>query len=246
MALREEFERDGDRLFRMRSYLPLLLAVLFVLAMLSPGYSHREYPSGRGWEAACLAVSLMGLAVRIYTIGHTPAGTSGRNTGGQVADSLNTTGIYSVVRHPLYLGNLVIWIGVSMYPRLWWVTLLTILLFWVYYERIMYAEEEFLRRSFSGVYSEWADRTPAIIPRLAGWRKASLGFSLRNVLKREYSGFFAIIASFTFLDMVSGFIGARTVAPDPMWRIIFAAGALVAGSLRILKHKTDIFSVEGR
>ena len=31
--------------------------------------------------------------------------TSGRNTHDQVADSLNTSGIYSIVRHPLYVGN---------------------------------------------------------------------------------------------------------------------------------------------
>ncbi|MGB8874133.1 MAG: hypothetical protein WCC75_12145, partial [Desulfobaccales bacterium] len=42
-----------------------------------------------------------------------PRGTSGRNTQGQVAETLNTTGIYSLVRNPLYLGNFLIWLGLS-------------------------------------------------------------------------------------------------------------------------------------
>lgn len=64
------------------------------------------------WAWSCIAVSLFGLLIRAVTIGFTPKGTSGRNTKeGQVAEVLNTKGIYSVVRHPLYLGNYFMWLG---------------------------------------------------------------------------------------------------------------------------------------
>ncbi|MEI3590430.1 MAG: hypothetical protein V8Q44_05920 [Alistipes ihumii] len=63
----------------------------------------------------CLLVSLFGLAIRIRTAGHTPDRTSGRNTAeGQVADEPNTTGIYSMMRNPLYVGDLFKWPGIAL------------------------------------------------------------------------------------------------------------------------------------
>ena len=36
--------------------------------------------------------------------------TSGKNTAKQIAESLNTSGIYSVLRNPLYLANFLNWL----------------------------------------------------------------------------------------------------------------------------------------
>ena len=62
-----------------------------------------------------LLVSLFGLAVRVRTAGHTPDRTSDRRTAeGQVPDEPNTTGIYSVMRNPLYVGDLFKWPGIAL------------------------------------------------------------------------------------------------------------------------------------
>ena len=157
MALREEFERTGNWLFRWRSYLPLALIGIFLLALREyeyPGHSERLDAL---WEAVCLFVSFFGLAIRIFTVGHTPKRTSGRNTKEQVANTLNTTGIYSVVRHPLYLGNFFMGLGIALFAHLWWLTLIYMLVFWIYYERIMFAEEAFLTNKFGNEYIKWAE-----------------------------------------------------------------------------------------
>ena len=99
------------------------------------------------WQGCCLAVSLLGLVVRIITVGRAPMGTSGRNTREQVANTLNSTGMYSVVRHPLYLGNYLIMMGFALWPHVWWLAVLTTCFYALYYERIMLAEEAFLRRA---------------------------------------------------------------------------------------------------
>ncbi len=59
------------------------------------------------YEFMCFTVSLKGIMVRIMAIGYIPKGASGRNTR-QKADDLNTTGMYSVARNPLYSGNYLI------------------------------------------------------------------------------------------------------------------------------------------
>lgn len=252
MALREELERNGNWLFRRRSWLPILLYPGALAAM----YHHPEtthcYISHDGWGLFCLAVSLMGLVVRALTIGFTPQGTSGRNTDKQVAESLNETGMYSLVRHPLYLGNYLMWLGLMLFIGLWWFVALCSLLYWLYYERIMYAEEEFLRQKYGVRYEIWAIRTPAFMPRFSGWIAPPLGFSLRNVLKREYNGMFAVVVSLTLLNvlshqLVSEEMGlAALLSVDTIWLVVLALGSVIFLVLRTLKKNTRLLDMEGR
>ncbi|RLD62309.1 MAG: lipid A phosphate methyltransferase [Bacteroidetes bacterium] len=246
MALKEEYIKSGNWLFKRRSYLPLILLVIFIFGLKNYKYLGNNEALDDYWEIFCLLVSFIGLGIRSYTIGHTPKGTSGRNTKGQVAETLNTKGIYSVVRHPLYLGNFIIWFGISLFAHSWWLSLICILVFWVYYERIMFAEENFLIKKFGKQYMDWAEKTPAFIPKLKGWEKSNLPFSFRNVLKREYNGFFSIIVVFTFLEVLSDFIVNRKLEIDLMWLIIFGVGLIIFLTLRTLKKKTNILSVKDR
>lgn len=246
MPLRESFEQSGEWLFRRRSYLPLLLFLIVVPAMWGFRYPEGSETLDQFWELFCLAVSLLGLAIRGYAVGTTPSGTSGRNTHGQVASQLNSTGLYSVVRHPLYLGNFFMWLGVALFPRVWWLAVIVSLLFWLYYERIMFAEEEFLRKKFGAEYEEWAMRTPAFVPRFKLWVPAALPFSWRTVLRREYSGFYGVIASLTFLELVSDYFESGHWEIDPMWVGIFGGATVVYLTLMALKRRTRLLTLVGR
>jgi protein-S-isoprenylcysteine O-methyltransferase Ste14 len=249
MALREEWERQGNWLFQWRSYLPLLIVPLFCVALYSqttgaPGDSR---PSRIYWEAFCFVLSLFGFAIRCLTVAYVPSGTSGRNTKAQIASELNTTGIYSVVRHPLYLGNLIMILGLLLFIGVWWFALIGTSLFWIYYERIAFAEEEFLRGKFGAPYLEWTAETPAFLPRFRNWKQPGLTFSIRKLLKREYHGFFAIIASFTCLDILREIIvHTRNPQIHLGWVVIFAIGLITYLTLNLLKKKTKILDVPGR
>jgi protein-S-isoprenylcysteine O-methyltransferase Ste14 len=246
MPLREEFEHTGNWLFRRRGWLPMLLYP-FAIAILY-FYCDRTFScvANTYWSLFCLLISLAGLLVRAVTVGHTPKGTSGRNTDKQIAECLNHTGIYSVVRHPLYLGNFLMWLGLFLYPGIWWFVIICALGFWLYYERIMFAEEEFLRRSYSESYEEWASQTPAFIPRLTGWRASTLPFSLRNVLKREYNGLFATVVSFTGLNAISHYFAQNRFQIDTIWQVVFLLGMISFLVLRSLKKYTNVLEIAGR
>jgi len=250
MALIEELDRSGNWLFRWRSFLPLVLYVLAALVIAVEADVHMPMYN-QTWALACMGVSLFGQLIRAITIGHTPKGTSGRNTKeGQVAEVLNTKGIYSVVRHPLYLGNFFMWLGIIVYVGNWWFTLVCSLLFWVYYERIMFAEEFFLRKKFGQAYLNWSEKVPAFWPRLFQWKSSGVEFSMRNVLKREYNGFFAIFLSFTLLDAMKNYVhyGFSTWQDliTPFWMYALAISFTIFIVLRSLKKYTQVLNVEGR
>jgi protein-S-isoprenylcysteine O-methyltransferase Ste14 len=249
MALREEWEWQGNWLFRWRSYLPLLIVPLFLAALYSSGRDTLE-DSGRGrqlWEALCFILSLFGFAIRCLTVAYVPAGTSSRNTKEQIANALNTTGIYSIVRHPLYLGNLIMIFGLLLFLGVWWLALVGGLLFWIYYERIAFAEEEFLRAKFGVPYLEWTENTPAFLPRFRNWKQPGLNFSMRKLLKREYHGFFAIIASFTCLDILREIIAHTWNLQIHLgWVLLFGFGLITYLTLNTLKKKTRILDEPGR
>ncbi len=244
MPLREEFEIQGNFLFKWRSYLPLFLLPFIALAMYRTGYIERTFGALAGgiFSIICIAISFFGLLIRCWTIAYAPEGTSGRNTDKQRADVLNTKGIYSLVRHPLYLGNFFMLFGIILFTQSYWLVLLAILAFWLYYERIMFAEEEYLRKKYGENFKQWAQRTPSFLPRLKKFQKSALPFSMKRILRREYSGFFTIILSFTILQLCKNFVLYRRFFLQLHWIIFFLVGFLIYVTLRGLKKLTRIFA----
>ena len=201
MALQEEMESQGNFLFKHRGTFPIIILVIGFFIFLqtkmnSETLSNETLIQENTYQYICLFISLFGLIIRSYTVGHTPANTSGRNTSGQLADVLNSTGIYSIVRHPLYLGNFFMWLGVAMLTFNFWFIIAFIFIYWVYYERIMFAEEQFLRKKFGTTYTLWAIQTPAFIPAFKQFEKPGLPFSWKKVLKKEKNGLVAVFLIF--------------------------------------------------
>src|ERR1700722_9762634 len=180
MALSNQLEKSGSWLFKHRSYLPLALLPIFFVCIISSSYLGHSHVLNEIWQWACMAVSFSGLALRILIVGHAPIGTSGRNTRNQVANTLTTTGMYSVVRHPLYLANYFIIIGFTLEFHVWWLVLLTTSIYALYYERIMLAEEAFLRVRFGEAFEQWAAVTPAFIPQFRNWKPSRVPFCWRT------------------------------------------------------------------
>lgn len=201
MPLQEELEVQGNYLFRYRGILPvsILVAGLIVFFICDPHpYTYLTWQ----YEMLCLGISLIGLAIRMLTVAFRFKGTSGRNTEKQVADQLNTSGIYSQVRHPLYLGNFFMSLGLAMLVRNYWFLAIFIGVYWIYYERIMFAEEQFLRKRFGEKYLRWACVTPAIIPAFRKWKKPETKISWWTVVRNEINCLLSLCAVFLVFEIV--------------------------------------------
>lgn len=251
MALQEEMEKQGLWLFRFRSTLPLILlaAGLFfyvwrVKNNLMPFTNNSKEEDF--YLYCCMAVSFIGLIMRIYIVGYTPVNTSGRNTSeGQVADSINKTGMYSMVRHPLYVGNFIMWLGIALYTASIWFVLVFVLAYWLYYERIMYAEEQFMRKKFGENYLHWAEKTPAFIPDVALYKKPALPFSWKKTLKKEKNGFAAVFIVF-YLFYATG----ELVTGDSLSNMFLLYGTIFSVLfyvvVKIIRDYTSWLNEEGR
>lgn len=253
MALSDEMERQGGILFRYRSYIPLTAVfagvIVFIFTRTSEGNTALMCGGvyyGSGYDMFCLAVCFIGFILRVYIVGYTPANTSGRNTKeGQVADSVNMTGIYSAVRHPLYLANFFMYSGAALLTANFWFVMWFIFAFWVYYERIMLAEEEFLKRKFGESYIKWASETPAFIPSFKHYKKPELSFSWKKAVKKEKNGFAAMFIVFSMFNILGEALSGRNAFNIPLL-IITGVSVVLFLCVTYLKRHTEVFNEEGR
>lgn len=245
--------KSGQTLFRYRSYLPLLIIPPLLIALKESLYVEELLGDNieDAWVFFCFLLSLFGLFIRAITVGYVPAGTSGRNTASQRAHRLNTTGMYSIVRNPLYLGNFIIILGVLLSIKVWWLIVLGAFAFFIYMERIILAEENYLTQTYGDDYTQWRMKTPTILPNFKLWQKPELSFSLKTVLKREYPGLIAIGASFFITEMITDVFFEEEpffewIVDDMAWPIMMLVILAIGLTLRFLKKNTDVLKVEGR
>jgi protein-S-isoprenylcysteine O-methyltransferase Ste14 len=245
MALVHEFENSGNWLFKRRSWLPVFLIAAGIV-MMYLGNRQAIIFDLRD-EMIFLGVSIFGEIIRIFTVGFVPKNTSGRNTAsGQIADELNTTGIYSIVRHPLYIGNFFMWLGPVLFLRSVWFTVVFGLIYWLYYERIMFAEEQFLRRKFGDAYDKWSEKVSSFIPFNFNYIPSNLKFSFRNVLKREYNSFVNIFVIYILLDVFRNLFLSERIFFTSIWIWLFAGAVAIWLIIRAIHKYTKWLKVEGR
>jgi protein-S-isoprenylcysteine O-methyltransferase Ste14 len=221
LQLRDQLAATGERLFRGRSYLPLVLVPLFFASFVGTPHS---VPYGAGREPLCLAVSLVGLLIRVYIVCTAPRGTSERSTRSIRAATINTSGAYSIVRHPLYIANYLIALGISLMSPAWLFPVIVTLLTIVYYERIAAAEERFLASTFGASFDEWAARVPAVIPRaFTGF--VPLPFNWERVLG-ELHALMAIAAGFFVADVTEDSVARGRLSMDGDSLIVLLTAAI--------------------
>jgi len=79
-------------------------------------------------------------------------------------EKIVTEGVYSIVRHPQYLGGLLAHVGISFLLSAWYSLLSTPLMFVLIFV-ISWKEEKELTREFSKEYEDYKEKVPMLIPR---------------------------------------------------------------------------------
>lgn len=116
-------------------------------------------PGSTGRLLLGLGLALAGEIWRIYA-----AGVIFKNK------QLATTGAYSLVRHPLYLGNFLILGGFTLASGHWGVVVAALAFLSFYYPAAIHYEDAKLERLFGEAWRAWGRETPAVFPRTLRWR----------------------------------------------------------------------------
>jgi protein-S-isoprenylcysteine O-methyltransferase Ste14 len=140
----------GEKLYQWRHYtaIPALMVLLLFAG-----------PSARSATVGTLLI-VLGAVIRVYTVAFTGA----ENKDTIMMDELVTTGPFTLVRNPLYIGNMMITFGVICYAGIIWLGIPTLAFFLFQYYCVTKYEENALLAKFGDEYQRYMDRVPAWIP----------------------------------------------------------------------------------
>jgi len=148
--------------FRNRSFTPIPIALMII------------YFAGDNnlFRFIGFILLLIGETIRIWAVSHAGGATRTRNVG---APSLCSSGPYAHSRNPLYVGNMLMYIGIVLIagvPNGFFMVMVTTVFFLIQYTLIISLEEETLDTLFGNEYMEYKKNVPPIIPRLSPWTGA--------------------------------------------------------------------------
>ena len=244
MTLHDRLVILGKHLFRWRSYTPLIIIVLFVFEK-----DRFHFPFGSAawntiYELGCFFISLSGEFMRIMTTGYVPRGTSGRNVRGQAAEVLNTTGMYSITRNPLYLGNYTIVLGITLWSQSWELVIINTLLFIVAYTSIILTEEDFLHEKFGDTYNRYRDEVPCFFPRISLWKRNENRWNWKMFLRREPDSIMAVVFTSFLVEQFRIFTINGKITISWLWFLLAGVIAALWIIAKILKKLTRLLKIQ--
>jgi protein-S-isoprenylcysteine O-methyltransferase Ste14 len=142
-----------------------------------------------------LLIASVGQAIRATAVGLDYIIRGGRKR--QVyAERLVQGGLFAHCRNPLYLGNLLIVLGLAVASDSLVFLTIAMPFFTFAYMAIVAAEENYLRGKFGTEFDDYCRRVPRFLPRIQGFRTtlSGMAFDWRRVISAEYGTAFAWFA----------------------------------------------------
>ena len=150
--------------FKYRSYTPIPFLILMLIFQQSTPLS----------LIVGFAIALIGELIRFWGVSW--AGSETRSTGGVGGTFLIISGPFAYVRNPLYVGNILMYLGLgimsfALFPYL---QIGAIIFFLFQYYFIVKEEERFLREKFGEQYKDFCKHVPAFFPRFTPYRNSDV------------------------------------------------------------------------
>ena len=145
--------------FSNRSFTPIPIA-LSIIYLSNPSVLYFVYG---------VILVLIGESIRINAVSHAGGITRTMNVG---APSLCTSGLYSRTRNPLYLGNMIIYLGIVLVAggkHVFIMGGIVFLYFTFQYMMIISLEEETLKKLFGNEYISYMQNVPRLFPKFTPW-----------------------------------------------------------------------------
>lgn len=198
----DTLRRLGGWLFRYRTSIPLPIALALLLIPAADSTSPFLTPLSR----LGVLVVAAGEAVRLWAVHH--IGAISRTRSDRLGPLIDT-GPFALVRNPLYLGNILLWLGFALSARLFWLAPAIVILLAFEYHAIVRWEETLLAVRLGDAYLDYTMRVPRWIPRpgvapsraLNGADPLPRVFSWRETLYSERGTLIAIAVGYALLAL---------------------------------------------
>lgn len=181
--------RIGNFFFKYRNW----IFILFYAALLIPtwplfskeqfGGSYYVWPISIGLFITCFGQLIRGLTIGLAYI------VRGGKEGKPFADNLVTEGIFNHCRNPLYIGNILMLLGVGILANSLVYVFIVIPGFLFIYQAIVIAEEDFLQKKFGQGFNEYCKQVNRWWPNLKRFGKtfSSMSFNWRRWILKEHT-----------------------------------------------------------
>lgn len=186
--MKQTMIRIGNFFFKTRNKaFPIIVVALFALALPAQtvlGSTHLADVK----DLVAIALALSGLAVRGVVIGYAYIKRGGLNKK-VYAENLVTEGMFGVCRNPLYVGNVLIYVGVFLLHGDLLVTISGIVVFLFIYQCIVLAEEAYLADKFGEGYQHYCADVPRWTLALSKFKTSTEGmkFNFTRAIMKDYS-----------------------------------------------------------
>ncbi len=191
----------GNFFFRYRNWIFILFyAALFIPSQ--PLFSEERFGAGYYIWPVCLGllITISGQLIRGATIGLAYI-VRGGSQGKPYAEGLVTDGIFNHCRNPLYVGNILMLLGVGILANSLLYIAVIIPAFLFIYQCIVLAEENFLRGKFGEGFNAYCKNVSRWIPRISGIGKTfgSMKFNWRRWILKEYNTQYVWLSGITLI-----------------------------------------------
>ena len=238
-----DLKQTGEALFKIRG--KYLTATILIGAVVTWRVGALGPFSNDGanlaWFWLSLGVASAGALVRIITSGFAAPGTSGNTKDAPVASELNTTGPYSLVRNPLYVGRILNFTGIAMLSGSWVYGALVFFISVLIYERVSVFEEAFVRKKFPDEHPQWAEEVPFLLPRLRGWVKPKYRFWMRRCFSRENKKLYWLVTAVALFDFAGHGFDLERLSENLFLYIFWAVVAVARLAVRFIRRRTKFF-----
>jgi protein-S-isoprenylcysteine O-methyltransferase Ste14 len=193
----------GGWLFKRRTSIPLPIVAALLLV---PSGDSGSSSSTRELALGVLLV-MAGEGLRLSAVHH--IGAISRTRSDRLGPLIES-GPFGLVRNPLYLGNILLWLGFTVSARLLWLAPIVLVLLALEYHAIVRWEEGLLESRQGAAYQAYCERVPRWIPRL---RRASRDiarpttFSWRATIFSERGTLIAIFVGYLLLAVKARVFG---------------------------------------
>lgn len=166
-------------------FLCLLVIILFPRVFLRSCLS----PLDSSFKIIGVTALLLGQLIRVSSRGYKAENSKGGNF-------LIKNGPYALVRNPMYLGIILMGVGIVLFLFKWWVFFIFLVFFVFRYIILISKEEKILIEKFGQEYKDYQKNTPRLFPKI--------NFIIRNknYLPLKFAWFKKELASFVSILLV--------------------------------------------